>query len=103
MAEKLFITINYSRVEGGGEAVNVVAVRKRIQDKVYKREDKAFKCRAITRDNRIKQQLRILCWGEEELDVVKRAATATVIKGARVLWDQLDPVKINNVRTDAIL
>ena len=85
MAEEFFITINYSRVEGGGEAVNVVAVRKRIKDKVHKKEDKAFKCRAITRDNHIKQQLRILCRGKEELDVVKRAATATVTEGARVL------------------
>ena len=35
--------------------------------------------------------------------MVKRAATAIVMKGARVLQDQLYPVKINNVRTDAIL
>ena len=35
--------------------------------------------------------------------MVRRAATATVVEGARVLRDQLYPVKINNVRTDAIL
>ena len=103
MAEEFFVTIDYSRVEGGGEAVDAVAVRKRIEDEIHKGEDKTFKCRAITRDNRTRQQLRILCRGEEELDVVKRAATATVMEGARVLRDQLYPVKINNVRTDAIL
>ena len=55
IVEKFFITINYSRVEGGGETVDVVTVRKRIKDKVYKGEDKAFKYRTIIRDNRIKQ------------------------------------------------
>ena len=78
-------------------------MRKRIEDEVHKGEDKAFKCRAITRDNRTKQRLRILCRGEEELDVVRRAATTALMEGARVLRDQLYPIKINNVRTDAIL
>ena len=103
MAEEFFVTIDYSRTEGREEAIDVVAVRKRIEDEVHNGEDKAFKCRAITRDHRTKQRLRILCRGEEELDMVKRAATATVVEGARVLRDQLYPVKVNNVRTDAIL
>ena len=87
MAKKFFTIINYSRVEGGGEAVDVITVRKRIKDEIHKGEDKAFKYRAITRDNCIKQQLRILCQGKEELDVVKRAVTAIVMEGARVLQD----------------
>ena len=103
LAEEFFVTIDYSRTEGGEEAIDAVAVRKRIEDEVHKGEDKAFKCRAITRENRTKQRLRILCRGKEELDVVKRAVTATIEEGARVLRDQLYPVKINNVKTDAIL
>ena len=103
MAEEFCVTIDYGGIVGGEEAIDAVAVRKRIEDEVQKGEDKTFKCRAITRDNRTKQRLRILCRGEEELDMIKRAATATVMEGARVLRDQLYPVKINNVRTDAIL
>ena len=55
IVKEFFITINYSRVEGGGEAVDVIAVRKRIKDEIHKGENKVFKCRAIIRDNRIKQ------------------------------------------------
>ena len=35
--------------------------------------------------------------------MVKQAAIITAVEGARVLQDQLYPVKVNNVRTDAIL
>ena len=35
--------------------------------------------------------------------MVKQAAITTAVEGARVLQDQLYPVKVNNVRTDAIL
>ena len=54
IAEEFFVTIDYSRIEGGGEAVNTVIVKKRIKDEVYKGENKIFKYRAITRDNCIK-------------------------------------------------
>ena len=103
IAKEFFITIDYGCTKGEGEAIDAVAVRKRIEDEIHKGEDMAFKCRAIARDNRTKQRLRILCRGEEELDVVKRAATAIVMEGARVLRDQLYPIKIKNLRTDAIL
>ena len=52
--EEFFVTINYSYVKGGGKAVNIIAVKKKIKDKIYKEENKAFKYRAITRDNYIK-------------------------------------------------
>ena len=101
--KKFFITIDYSCTEGGEEAINTITVRKRIKNKIHKKADKAFKYRVITRDNRIKQQLRILYQGKEELDIVKRAATTKIKEGARVLQNQLYPIKINNVRTDTIL
>ena len=61
MTEEFFTIIDYSRVENRGEAVDVVAIKKRIEDKIYKEEDKMFKCRVIIKDNCIKQRLRILC------------------------------------------
>ena len=47
--------------------------------------------------------MRILCRSEEELKNVKSAATITAAEGARVLRDQLYPVKVNNARADALL
>ena len=102
-AEELFCTIDYSRIEGGEEVADAVNVRKKIEEEVQKGGDKAFKCRGVIRDGRAKQRLRILCRSEAELDIVKRAATATVVEGARILKDQLYPVKVNKTRTDAIL
>ena len=102
-AEELFCTIDFSRAEGGEEAADAVSVRRKIEEEVRKGEDKTFKCRAVTKSFRTKERLRILCRSEAELDIVKQAATATAVEGARVLRDQLYPVKINNVRTDAIL
>ena len=78
-------------------------VRKKIEKEVQKDENKEFRYRAVTKNARTKQRIRILCRSEAELDIVKQAATATAVEGARILRDQLYPVKVNNVRTDAIL
>ena len=102
-AEEFFCTIDFSRVEEGEKAVDAVAVREKIEKEVQKGENKEFRCRAVTKDARTKQRIRILCRSEAELDIVKQAATATAVEGARILRDQLYPVKVNNVRTDAIL
>ena len=102
-AEEFFCTIDFSRVEEGDEAADVVAVREKIEEEVQKGGNKEFRCKAVIKDARTKQRLRILCRSEAELDSVKQAATATAVEGARVLRDQLYPVKVNNVRTDAIL
>ena len=47
--------------------------------------------------------MRILCRNKEELKSIKSAATITATEGARVLRDQLYPVKIKNTRADAVL
>ena len=60
-------------------------------------------CSSTSRANRHTDRLRILCRNEEELKNVKSAAIAIATQGARVLRDQLYPVKINNARADAIL
>ena len=70
---------------------------------MQKGENKDFTCVAVVRNFHNKQRLRIACRSKEELEVVKRAATATVVEGARILRDQLYLVKVNNARTDAIL
>ena len=101
-AEEFFCTIDFGHAEGGEDAVDAISVRQKIEE-VRKGEDKTFKCIAVTRNFHNKQRLRIFCRSEEELEVVKRAATATVVEGARILRDQLYPVKVNNARTDAIL
>ena len=102
-AEQFFCTIDFSRVEGNEDAAEPVSVRRNIEEEIRKGENKAFKCRAIVKDHRTKQYLRILCRSEAELEIVKQATSATVVEGARIIRDQLYPIKVNNARTDAVL
>ena len=102
-AEGFYCTIDFSRVEEGEKAADAVAVREKIEKEVQKGENKDFQCKAVIKDARTKQRLRILCRSEAELESVKQAATATAVEGARILRGQLYPVKVNNMRTGAIL
>ena len=71
-AEEFFCTIDFSWVEEGEKAADAVVVREKIEKEVQKGENKEFRCRAVTKDARTKQQLRILCRSEAELDTVKQ-------------------------------
>ena len=44
-----------------------------------------------------------MCWSKKELNIIKNAATIAAGKGARILKDQIYLIKVNNVRTDAVL
>ena len=102
-ADEFFCTIDFSRTEGGEKAVNIPERREKIEKEAQKGENKTFKCKGIVRDHRTQCQGRILCRSEEGLDGVKRAATEIATEGVRILRDQLYPVKVNNVRADAVL
>ena len=102
-AEELFYTIDISRAEGGERAMNIPELRQRIENEIQKSENKTFQCKAVVKDQRTPYRVRILCRSEEELDVVKKAATEVTTEGVRILRDQLYPVKVNNARANAVL
>ena len=58
---------------------------------------------AATKDPRNTARIRITCRNEAELQLVKEAAEKSAVAGARVLRDQLYPVKIDNANRSAIL
>ena len=60
-AEEFFCTINFSRVKKGEKAADAVIIREKIEKEVQKGENKEFCYKAVTKDARTKQQLRILC------------------------------------------
>ena len=102
--EELFYTVDFSRVEHveGTTAADPAALRKKVEQEIQK-QDKKFRVKAVIKDRHSPNRLRILCRNEEELKNVKSAATATATEGARVLRDQLYPIKINNARADTVL
>lgn len=74
-------------------------------EKIIRSDQKqpGWRCRAVIRDNRNPQRVRILCRDEEELKQVKKAAEQSKPQGGRVLGDQLYPVKMDSVAAHVIL
>ena len=62
-----------------------------------------WRCLAVTKDPRNPKRVRIVCRNEVEQDLVKTAARNLVQAGARVLQDQLYPVKVDNANRTTIL
>ena len=77
-AEELFCTVDFSRVEHNEEtiAADPAALRKKIEQEIQKRDEK-FRVKAVIKDRRSPNRLRILCRSEEELKNVKSAASIT--------------------------
>ncbi|KJZ70022.1 hypothetical protein HIM_10603 [Hirsutella minnesotensis 3608] len=63
----------------------------------------SWKCAAVVKDARNPERIKVLCRDEAELKQVKEAAQKTVALGARVLRDQLFPVKVDNAKRTAVL
>lgn len=55
------------------------------------------------RDPRNNSRIRIACRDEEELKAVKQVAEKVKLEGARVLRDQLFPIKVDSINRCAIL
>lgn len=105
MTDTLYCTIDTSRV--GEEDKNKAlpgAIRKAIEGEIRTGEGQdKWRCSAVIRDARNVQRIRIACRDEAELQRVKDAAQKTAAEGARVLRDQLYPVKVDNANRSAVL
>ena len=103
--DTLYCTIDTSRIEDDKRA-NVTAgtVRAAIEKEMRATgEQKAWRCRAVTMDPRKPQRIKIVCRDETEHRLVKQAAEKTSVSGARVLRDELYPIKVDSVRRTAVL
>ena len=83
--EELFCTVDFSRVEQNEGIMKAVpaALRKKIEEEVQKHDEK-FRVKAVIKDRRSPDRLRILCRDEEELKNVKSAAAVVATQGASV-------------------
>jgi hypothetical protein len=62
-----------------------------------------WRCRAITVDPKSRNRIRIACRDEAEHQLVKQVAEARIGAGARVLRDELYPIKVDSVNKAAVL
>ncbi|KAH8194111.1 hypothetical protein TruAng_011724 [Truncatella angustata] len=64
---------------------------------------KDWRCRAVTMDPKKPQRIKIVCRDESEHELVKRTAEKIVTGGARVLRDELYPIKVDSINRTAVL
>lgn len=100
----LYCTIDISRVNENEIETQPGTIRQTIEREMRTtREHEGWRCLAVNKDPRNSARVRIACRNETELQQVKEVAQRTVVAGARVLRDQLYPIKVDNANRTAIL
>ncbi|KAJ6439086.1 reverse transcriptase [Purpureocillium lavendulum] len=105
LAGSLYCTIDTSRVEEANrDHVQVGAVRQAIEGEMRAKDGQGtWRCAAVVRDARAAERIKVICRNENELTQVKEAAQRTAVVGARVMRDQLYPVKVDNANKSMVL
>ncbi|KAF5705081.1 reverse transcriptase [Fusarium mundagurra] len=90
--------------EDRGKA-QVGEVRQAIEEKVQAREggQPNWRYAAVVKDIRNEDRIRVVCRDEAELQLIREAAERTMVKGVRVLRDQLYSVKVDGANRTAVL
>ncbi|KAJ6436382.1 reverse transcriptase [Purpureocillium lavendulum] len=104
-AASLYCTIDTSRVEEANrDHVQVGAIRHAIEGEMRATDGQAtWRCAAVVRDAGAAERIKVICRNEDELKQVKDAAQKTAVVGARVMRDQLYPVKVDNANRSMVL
>jgi hypothetical protein len=78
-------------------------IRKTVEQEMRTSSDQPhWRCVAVTRDGRNVNRLRVLSRNEEEMQKIKTILEARKAPGARVLRDQLYPIKVDNMNRAAV-
>ncbi|KAH8193570.1 hypothetical protein TruAng_012264 [Truncatella angustata] len=103
--DALFCTIDTTRVsEDEANVWNAGTTRAAVEKEIRSIEGhKDWRCRAVTMDPKKPQRIKIVCRDESEHELVKRTAEKIVTSGARVLRDELYPIKVDSVNRTAAL
>jgi hypothetical protein len=90
--------------ENGNERMSAGPIRATVETEIRKMEDHIhWRCRAVTVDPKNTNRIRIACRDEAEHQLVKKVAEAKIGAGARVLRDELYPIKVDSVNKAAVL
>ena len=78
-------------------------IRKTVEGEMRKSSDQPqWRCAAVTRDGQNTNRLRIIGRNEEEMQKIKTILKTRKAPGARVLQDQLYPIKVNSMNRKAV-
>lgn len=103
--ETLYCTIDTSNMsESENEKKSAGSIRATIEKEIRTMDDHThWRCRAVTVSPRDPNRIRIACRDEAEHQLVKKVAEAKAGTGARVLRDELYPIKVNSVKRATVL
>jgi hypothetical protein len=103
--DTLYCTIDTSNeVDNGDDRMSAGPIRAAVEKEIRTMENHAnWRCRAVTVDPKNTNRIRIACRNEAEHQLVKKVAVATIGAGARVLRDELYPIKVDSVKKAAVL
>ncbi|PQE19020.1 reverse transcriptase protein [Rutstroemia sp. NJR-2017a BVV2] len=101
----LYCTIDTSRVEAEvSDKASAGAIRTMVEKSMRNEQDNAtWRCRAVTIDPKNPHRVRIACRDEAEHKTVKQAVEANLVQGARILRDDLYPIRVDSVNRTAVL
>ncbi|KAF5258403.1 hypothetical protein FOXYS1_11029, partial [Fusarium oxysporum] len=102
--EPMFCTVDTSRVpEDHLGDVTPTMIRKTVEQEMRQSSDQPhWRCVAVTRDGRNASRLRIIDRNEEEIQKIKTILETRKAPGARVLRDQLYPIKVDSMNRMAV-
>ena len=97
--------IDTSRVaEGDTDKTSPGAIRAAVEKEMRTTNGHGkWRCRAVTRDAKSANRIRIACRDETEQHMIKQVAETKIALGVRVLRDELYPIKVDNVNRLAVL
>ncbi|XP_024085711.1 uncharacterized protein LOC106673500, partial [Cimex lectularius] len=103
--DTLYCTIDTSNVaDDGSEKMSAGPIRAAVEKEIRTMENHTnWRCRAVTVDPKNTNRIRIACRDEPERQLVKKVTEATIGAGARVLRDDLYPIKVDSVKKAAVL
>jgi hypothetical protein len=103
--DTLYCTIDTSKMaDNENGRVSAGSIRTAVETEIRAMENHThWRCRAVTVDPKNTHRIRIACRDETEHQLVKKVAEAKVGAGARVLRDELYPIKVDSVNKAAVL
>ncbi|EXM12452.1 hypothetical protein FOTG_19047 [Fusarium oxysporum f. sp. vasinfectum 25433] len=100
----LYCTIDVSRLGEDETRLSAGTIRATVENEIRSELDNpTWRCRAVTKDPKNPHRIRITCRDESEHEIVKRIAETKLAPGARILRDDLYPIRVDNVSRIAVL
>lgn len=103
--DTLYCTIDTSKMaDNESDRISAGSIRAAVENEIRTMESHMnWRCRAVTVDPKNTNRIRIACRDEAEHQLVKKVVEAKIGAGARVLRDELHPIKVDSVRKTAVL